>query len=69
MDPIVSTKNAARIATARGLQAVSAGFDAASATGERLLRRLGLPTRTDLGRLARAVADLDRAADDLRTRS
>lgn len=69
MDPLVAIKNTVRIAVARGLQRLSSGIDATTRTGERALRRLGLPTRTDLGRLARAVADLDRAADDFRTRS
>lgn len=69
MDAISTLKDTGRVVFARGLRALSAGLDATDGTGERLLRRLGLPTRTDLGRLARAVSDLDRAADDLRDRS
>lgn len=68
-DPIAALKDAARVAFARGLSGVAAAQDALVASGERSLHTLGLPTLTDIDRLQRAVADLDRAANSLRDRS
>ena len=69
MDLVSHTKNVARVAVAGGLHLASRAHDRVEASRERALRRLGLPTRTDLDRLERAVSSLHRAADSLRTRS
>ena len=69
MDAVAEIKNAARVAAARGLRLVGRAQDGLEASGGRALRRLGLPTRTDLDRLERAVSSLHRAADALRRRS
>lgn len=69
MDAVATLKNTARIAFARGLSGVSRAQEALEASGARALHRVGLPTLTDIDRLARAVSDLDRATDSLRGRN
>ena len=68
-DPIARIKDGVRIAVASGLSALSRTQNALEASGERALYRAGLPTKTDIDRLERAVADLDRATASLRSRS